>query len=85
VAADNTERSIQNAAYLRVKSVELGYTLPHKWMQKAGLTSCRFYVNGYNLLTFTGLKFLDPEHPADLYGYLYPLTKTFNAGINLTF
>jgi len=85
VAADNTERSIQNAAYLRIKTVELGYTLPRQWMKKAGLTSARFYVNCYNLATFTGLKFLDPEHPADLYGYLYPLNKTYNVGLNLTF
>lgn len=85
VAADNSERAIQNAAYLRIKSLELGYSLPVKWMQKAGLTRARIYINAYNLATFTKLKYLDPEHPADLYGYLYPLNKTYNAGLNITF
>lgn len=79
-------QSIQNASYIRLKTIELGYTIPKKIMSKIGLASGRFYVNGYNLLTITGLKFIDPEHPGDeLYGYIYPLVKTFNVGFNITF
>lgn len=79
-------QAIQDASYIRLKSVELGYTIPKKIMSKIGFNSARFYVNGYNLLTFTGLKFIDPEHPGDeLYGYIYPLVKTFNVGFNVTF
>jgi TonB-linked SusC/RagA family outer membrane protein len=78
--------AVQDASYIRLKSAELGYTVPRKLMQKIGLDSGRFYVNGYNLLTFTGLKFIDPEHPGDeLYGYIYPLAKTYNIGFNVTF
>jgi len=78
--------AIQDASYIRLKSAELGYTIPKKIMNKTGLTSARFYINGYNLLTLTGLKYIDPEHPGDeLYGYIYPLVKTFNVGFNVTF
>lgn len=78
--------SVQDASYIRLKSVELGYTIPKKIMSSIGLASGRFYVNGYNLLTFTKLKYIDPEHPGDeLYGYIYPLVKTFNVGFNVTF
>lgn len=85
VAADNSERSVQNAAYVRIKTLELGYTLPKKWMKVAGLTNTRFYVSAYNLATWTKLKYLDPEHPADLYGYMYPLNQSYNVGLNITF
>lgn len=78
--------SIQDASYIRLKSVELGYSIPKKIMNSIGLSSGRFYVNGYNLFTITGLKYIDPEHPGDeLYGYIYPLVKTFNVGFNVTF
>jgi len=71
--------------YLRLKSVELGYTLPAKVVQQLGIASSRVYINAYNLLTFTKVKYIDPEHPNDTWGYLYPLNKTVSAGINVTF
>lgn len=81
----HSERSVQNASYLRLKSLEFGYTLPEKILSKVGLKRTRIYFSGYNLLTFTGIKYLDPEHPSDTYGYLYPLSRTYNFGVNLTF
>ena len=78
-------KSIENASYLRLKSVEIGYTLPKAILTKIGLQNVRFFVNGYNLLTFTGLKYCDPEHPDDSYGYLYPVTQSYNVGVNVTF
>jgi TonB-linked SusC/RagA family outer membrane protein len=77
--------AINNASYVRLKSLELGYTLPGLWTKKAGVKSVRFFVNGYNLITVTGLKGVDPEHPSDLYGEQYPLNHTFSAGINAKF
>ncbi|MBN8857313.1 MAG: TonB-dependent receptor, partial [Sphingobacteriales bacterium] len=74
-----------NGAYLRLKTIELGYTLPEKWTKKAGIKNTRFYVNAYNLLTATKVKYIDPEHPNDTYGYLYPLNKTVSVGLNVTF
>ena len=76
---------MQNANYLRLKSLEVGYSIPKKILSKAGLERARIYFSGYNMITFTKLKYLDPEHPSDTWGYLYPLTKTYNIGINLTF
>lgn len=71
--------------YLRLKSVELGYTLPSELLDKVGISSSRIYLNAYNLLTFTKVKYIDPEHPSELYGYLYPLNKSVSVGLNLTF
>jgi TonB-linked SusC/RagA family outer membrane protein len=74
-----------NGAYLRLKSIELGYTLPESLTKRIGIKNTRFYVNAYNLLTSTKVKYIDPEHPNDTFGYLYPLNKTISAGLNITF
>jgi TonB-linked SusC/RagA family outer membrane protein len=47
--------------YLRVKNVQVGYTLPNAWAKLLGLQKLRAYVSGQNLLTFSGVKFIDPE------------------------
>jgi TonB-linked SusC/RagA family outer membrane protein len=86
-------KAIQNASYVRLKTVELGYTIPKAWIQKAGIKSLRIYLSGYNLLTFTGLKFSDPEHPGGAGGvsdngidaYKYPINKTYNVGASIKF
>ncbi len=56
-----SDRNIYNGAYLRLKNVQLGYTLPTKWTKKLGIQKLRFYVNGQNLLTFSHNSFIDPE------------------------
>src|SRR5690606_20928345 len=56
---------VQNASYVRLKTTELGYTLPDRWIAKAGIKNLRVYFSGYNLLTFTGLKYLDPERTCE--------------------
>lgn len=81
----NSRHSANNAAYLRLKSIELGYSFPSSILNKIGIKKARVFVNCYNLLTISGLKVADPEHPSDEYGYIYPLNKTLNFGINLTF
>lgn len=88
----NSNHALQNARYLRLKNMEIGYTLPQKWVKKAGMSNVRFYVSGYNLLTFSGLKYLDPEfyiHPTDggvsNLGYYYPINKTYTLGLNVKF
>jgi hypothetical protein len=69
---------------MRLKSVQLGYTLPGDWMQKAGFTRVRFYVSGQNLLTFSKLeKDIDPEAPND--NRYYPQVKTYTFGCNVDF
>lgn len=88
-------KAVQNATYLRIKTLELGYTLPANLLKKAGISRLRVYVNSYNLATLTGLKYSDPEHPGAVAqgadwnysqgGYLYPMNRTFNIGANVTF
>lgn len=82
---NNSEFMIQKGNYVRLKSIELGYTLPKDWLQSVGVKQLRLYVNAYNLLTITGVKGVDPEKPADLYGYMYPLNRSYNFGLNVTF
>lgn len=79
----NTLANASSAAYLRLKTVELGYTLPAKWMTRAGIKGLRVYANGYNPVTFTKLRYLDPEHPSSQFGYLYPLDIKLTFGLNL--
>jgi TonB-linked SusC/RagA family outer membrane protein len=84
-ADENSRRNIQNGAYMRLKSAEIGYTLPLSVIGKVGIKALRVYLNGYNLHTFTKVKGLDPEHPSELYGYMYPINRTINAGASITF
>lgn len=77
--------NFHSAAYLRLKSAEIGYSVPPAVLAHVGVKGARIFVNGYNLLTFTGLKYVDPEHPTGLYGYLYPLDKLYNIGLNVKF
>ncbi len=72
-----------STAYLRLKQIELGYTLP-KWKAFPSL-NLRVYANAYNLLTITGVKFVDPEHPSDDLGRLYPLNRTYTFGVQVSF
>lgn len=81
----NSEFMIQKGDYLRLKSIEIGYTLPKQWLAPLGVKNLRVYFNAYNLLTFTGVKGVDPEKPTELYGYMYPMNRTYNFGANITF
>lgn len=72
-----------STAYLRLKQIELGYTLP-KWKAFPSL-NLRVYANAYNLFTITGVKFVDPEHPSDDLGRLYPLNHTYTFGVQVSF
>jgi len=89
-------KAIQNASYLRVKTLEFGYSLSPSVLKTIGMKKLRVFINSYNLLTFTGLKNYDPEHqgpnPTDggnfgvaLGGYTYPMNRTFNVGANVSF
>ncbi len=90
-------RYLQDASYIRLKNLQLGYTLPSTWMQKIGLTKCRIFISGENLWTGTGLsKLFDPETidggntDSDANsaikngGNAYPLSRTWSFGLSLT-
>lgn len=72
-----------STVYLRLKQVEIGYTVPK--LTAFPNLSVRVYANAYNLLTITGVKFVDPEHPSDDLGRLYPLNRTFTFGMQVSF
>ncbi|MBC5603343.1 SusC/RagA family TonB-linked outer membrane protein [Bacteroides difficilis] len=80
--------SLHNASYLRLKTLELGYTLPKALTKKAAIDRLRFYINCNNLLTFTNrdglMKNVDPESNSSGVRY-YPQMKTYNFGVNVTF
>lgn len=77
--------NVHNSSYLRLKSAEIGYTFPQKWLSKTGIKNVRVYLNGYNLFTIKGVEF-DPEHSGnDSYGNLYPLNRSFSVGLNVKF
>ncbi len=75
---------LKDASFLRLKNVEIGYTLPKKWFQKLNISNCRVYLSGYNLLTLDKIKVIDPES-SDGKGTYYPQVRIFNAGVNITF
>lgn len=87
----NSSLYLRNAAFLRLKNAEIGYTFPDGLIKRWKLNSIRVFVNGTNLLTFDGLKFLDPESNSgatngDLANLgLYPLQRALNAGFQINF
>lgn len=85
---------VQNSSYMRLKTLELGYTLPKNLTAKAGIKNLRVYLSGYNLLTFTSLPNVDPERAgADpttnstpyVDFYSYPVNKTYTIGAVIKF
>ena len=79
--------NINNARYVRLKSLDFGYNVPKNILSVVGVKNLRIYFNAYNLLTFTPLKEVDPERPgggaSDFYSY--PINKTFNFGGSIRF
>lgn len=79
---------LQNSSYLRLKNVELSYTLPKMWTSRIHLDAVKFFVSGYNLVTISGIKDRDPEILSFLdgttKGYV-PNSKAYNFGINIQF
>ncbi|WP_259329764.1 MULTISPECIES: TonB-dependent receptor [Phocaeicola] len=81
-------RYLQNAAYIRLKNIQIGYTLPRGWIQKMGLNKCRIYISGDNL--WTGSKIADMYDPEALgsmdqwgAGKTYPLSKVISCGVSI--
>lgn len=78
-----------SATYIRLKSLEIGYTIPKQILQKVGISSTRIFVNGFNLLTLCNkqLRDADPEREERDWGanLAYPLMRSFNIGLNVNF
>ena len=74
---------LRNGSYLRLKTLEIGYNLPQKWVNKIYSKNIRLFFIGTNLLTFSEFKLWDPEMGSTT-GAHYPLAKTFSFGFNIS-
>lgn len=86
-ASNNSQTStwwLRDGAFLRLKSVEIGYSLPKSLLQKSFIKSLRFYAAGNNLLQFSPFKLWDPEK-GSTDGSGYPLNRMFSIGFNANF
>jgi hypothetical protein len=84
VVANNLQPSswwLRDGSFIRLKSVEIGYTLPKNILKSLRLSNCRFYLNGLNLVTWSKFKMWDPELGGN--GFAYPIQKVFNFGLNV--
>ena len=72
----------RDGKYLRLKNLDIGYTLPKMWVTAMHLTNVRFYITGANLLTWTSFKYWDPE-VGEGEGKNYPLAKSVTFGVTL--
>lgn len=75
---------IRDGSYLRLKSAQLGYSLPARLLNKIKVQQVRFYISGFNLITWDKLKYLDPEMPNVNNGF-YPQQRMYSGGVNITF
>jgi TonB-linked SusC/RagA family outer membrane protein len=85
---------VEDASYLRIQSLQLGYTLPSRWIERLGAQRLRLYVQASNLYTFTGYSNPEPEiggsSPEDVTSFgidegSFPTPRQFLGGVNLTF
>ena len=75
---------LKDSSYLRLKNLTLGYTMSGAALKKVGIGSLQVTLSGYNLITFSALKYIDPESVPNNSG-AYPLVKLYNLGVNINF
>jgi hypothetical protein len=75
---------LRNGSYLRLKNIEIGYTLPEHFTKSVKIQQCRFFLNGNNLLTSQYISDISIDAESMSIN-AYPLVKTVNIGVNLTF
>ena len=83
-----TTRFLQNGAYIRLKNLQIGYTIPSEITDRAKISKARIYISGENIITITDLMLYDPESFNGKYGRIgdqYPLSRTFSLGLNINF
>ena len=86
VVARLDDRFLENTSFLRLKNLTLAYALPQPWLKKTNFFSAaRVYLQGQNLLTWTGFTGLDPEVASNIYRAQYPASRQFTLGIEVTF
>ncbi|MCY1719390.1 TonB-dependent receptor [Prolixibacteraceae bacterium Z1-6] len=81
----NSTYRLKDNSYLRLKALQLGYTLPSRWIEELGIDNVRIYFSGDNLLTFTKYEGLDPEREGSGRFLAYPQNKVVSFGFNIKF
>lgn len=80
------DRFLENSSFLRLKNVTIAYSLPRLWLQKSKFfTAARVYLQGQNLLTFTGFTGFDPEYAGNRYLGVYPPSRQYTIGVEVSF
>ncbi|MCL1974127.1 MAG: TonB-dependent receptor [Bacteroidetes bacterium] len=83
---NSSTRYLQKGDYLRIKDITLSYNLPKKVLDKVKVSNLKLYVSGLNIFTFHKVDWWDPERGVDGMGFgIYPMTKSFIGGIELSF
>ena len=75
---------LRNGRFLRLKNLDIGYTLPKPMVNTIHLESVRIYISGQNLITWSPFKLWDPELDSRQRGQIYPITRSFTAGIQIS-
>lgn len=81
----DSSRLIEDGSYLRLKNLQLGYTLPSRWTEKVRMSRCRIYFSANNLLTLTKYTGYDPEVGGGVDYGNYPQARTYMFGVNINF
>lgn len=81
-----SSKDIQDASFVRLRNVNIGYNIPRKWLLETNVfTAATVYIQGQNLYTWTNWRGFDPEDNNNISTFEYPAQRTFTFGINLTF
>lgn len=88
----NSSWYVENGAFCKIKTLQIGYTLPERWLKATKvLQGARLYLSGENLFTISGFKYMDPEVPTSsvinqgIENLSYPNPRTFTLGVNVQF
>ena len=79
------DRWVENASFLRLKNLTVTYSLPKKWMDAIKLNDITFHFTGRNLITITDFTGVDPEYQANVIQMMYPNTRQYEFGLEVTF
>lgn len=80
-----SDRFLESGSYLRLKNLQIGYSLPRNLISRWGFQNCRVYLQGGNLFTITNYKGFDPEVSSGVDYGNYPQSRTFIFGLNITY
>ena len=78
---------VMNGSYIRLKNLQLGYTIPQEWLKKIRVSSLRIYFSGQDLWETTKMKikYYDPEQAGGYNGNVYPFFRSYTMGLGVSF